>query len=86
MEDKTKTKLAMTKGGIHLSVVNRRKVTISPNNPLVQVPSGVEVDPTVPEWIKERASPAFYWSEITDRPEDLGNMELENLINQMGGL
>ena len=84
MEEVRKTKAV--NGGAHLSVVNYSKVEIRPNVPLVQVPSGIEVDPTVPEWVQERASPAFYWSEITDRPEELGNMELENLINQMGGL
>lgn len=45
-----------------------------------------ERDPTVPQWVKERKSPEFGWDEIMDKPGDIGNIEMEQLINNMGGL
>lgn len=45
-----------------------------------------ETDPTVPQWAKEKNKPEYSYDEILEAPVELSNMEIEEMINSIGGL
>ncbi len=45
-----------------------------------------EEDPTVPQWAKEKNKPEYSYDEILEAPVELSNMEIEEMINSIGGL
>ena len=45
-----------------------------------------ETDPTVSDWAKQSQKPSYTYTEISDAPEELTNMDIEAMINNMGGL
>lgn len=45
-----------------------------------------EVDPTVPAWAKQSTKPTYEFSEIRNAPEEISNLEIEESIQNMGGL
>ena len=45
-----------------------------------------EEDPTVPQWAKEKNKPKYSYDEILEAPVELSNMEIEEMINSIGGL
>lgn len=69
-------------GGIKMSLKNRAQIGVQ----LAESSLFTETDPTVPDWVKERASPEFLWSEIVDAPQEIDNTEIEDLIKNMGGI
>ncbi len=66
-------------------VENRAQIRIR-----LKVPQGSvsleEVDPTVPDWAKEPEKPRYTYGEIRDAPRELTNLEIEELLNSIGGL
>lgn len=68
---------------IDIGLKNRAQIGIKLSIPKESL---VETDPTVPEWVKERASPEFTWDEIVDAPQEIDNVEIEELIKNMGGI
>lgn len=46
----------------------------------------VEKDPTVAEWAKSPDKPSYSYGEILEAPVELSNMEIEEMINSIGGL
>lgn len=51
------------------------------------IPSIVtEVDPTVPAWAKQSTKPTYEFSEIQNAPEEISNLEIEQSIQNIGGL
>lgn len=45
-----------------------------------------EVDPTVPAWAKQSTKPTYEFSEIRNAPEEISNLEIEESIQNIGGL
>lgn len=45
-----------------------------------------EKDPTVAQWAKEKKKPEYVYDEILEAPIELSNMEIEKMINSIGGL
>lgn len=45
-----------------------------------------EVDPTVPAWAKQSTKPTYEFSEIQNAPEEISNLEIEQSIQNIGGL
>lgn len=46
----------------------------------------VEKDPTVAEWAKSPDKPSYTYGEILEAPVEITNMEIEEMINSIGGL
>lgn len=70
-------------GDVKVSLSARAKIKINLGLPKV---SFSETDPTVPDWAKEPSKPEYMWDEIKDTPQEIDNMEIEELIKNMGGL